>query len=389
VYASADFPDAETIDIKPNTSVKTSVSNVILYHVSEAAEKQQHFRQWRRKVKDIIQNHEEKLLQFFVKPLPDDQPLKAAHTLLTKYGKLNNYDTSRQIPQFFKQFITESPQQGTEVLNSYIEELMKTRINEPHIQRWVGMSKQLLDYMRETGDELIRLDQRLQSECIRIDTVVEKISQLVALPNPELEGFQEMMDSYIEKQRAALPELPHELYDRFVNKLGLSAYDSLNLTDTKGIALYFSELTKKTSNYKAAANWMMGAVKSYLNENAITIEKFKIGPEKIAELIAIIDEGKISNTVANLNVFPAMVNHPEKSPLQSASELNLIQESNQDALQELVNQAISKYPEKVTEYKNGKVNLVGLFMGEVMKLSGGKADPKVASKLVKDTLDKL
>jgi aspartyl-tRNA(Asn)/glutamyl-tRNA(Gln) amidotransferase subunit B len=84
-----------------------------------------------------------------------------------------------------------------------------------------------------------------------------------------------------------------------------------------------------------------------------------------------------------------MVNHPEKSPLQIASELNLIQESNQDALQELVNQAISKYPEKVTEYKNGKVNLVGLFMGEVMKLSGGKADPKVASKLVKDTLDKL
>jgi aspartyl-tRNA(Asn)/glutamyl-tRNA(Gln) amidotransferase subunit B len=153
--------------------------------------------------------------------------------------------------------------------------------------------------------------------------------------------------------------------------------------------LYFSELTKKTSNYKAAANWMMGAVKSYLNENAITIEKFKIGPEKIAELIAIIDEGKISNTVANLNVFPAMVNHPEKSPLQIASEFNLIQESNQDALQELVNQAISKYPEKVTEYKNGKVNLVGLFMGEVMKLSGGKADPKVASKLVKDTLDKL
>jgi aspartyl-tRNA(Asn)/glutamyl-tRNA(Gln) amidotransferase subunit B len=207
-------------------------------------------------------------------------------------------------------------------------------------------------------------------------------------PEPDLQPII-ITDSYIEKQRAALPELPHELYDRFVNKLGLSAYDALNLTDTKGIALYFSELTKKTNNYKSAANWIMGAVKSYLNENAISIEKFKVGPDKIAELISIIDEGKISNTVANLNVFPEMVKHPEKSPLQIASELNLIQESNQDALQELVNQAISKYPEKVTEYKNGKVNLVGLFMGEVMKLSGGKADPKVASKLVKETLDKL
>ena len=75
--------------------------------------------------------------------------------------------------------------------------------------------------------------------------------------------------------------------------------------------------------------------------------------------------------------------------MQIAQELNLIQESNTDALQDLVNQVIAKYPEKVTEYKNGKVTLVGLFMGEVMKLSGGKADPKITSKLVKDTLDKV
>lgn len=200
VYASADFPDADTTDMKPQASLKVAVSNVILYHVSEAAEKQQQFRQWRRKIKDVIQNHEEKILQFFEKPLPDGQPLKTAHILLTKYGKLTNYDTSRQIPQFFKQFILESPQNGTESLNAYIEELMKSRISDPPIQRWTLMSKQLLDYMRDTGDELIRLDQQLQSECIRIDTVAEKVSQLLALPNPELEGFQEMMNSYIEKQ---------------------------------------------------------------------------------------------------------------------------------------------------------------------------------------------
>jgi hypothetical protein len=77
---------------------------------------------------------------------------------------------------------------------------MKSRSGDHQCQRWTSMSKQLLDYMRDTGDELIRLDQRLQSECIRIDTVAEKISQLVALPNPELDGFQEMMDSYIQKQ---------------------------------------------------------------------------------------------------------------------------------------------------------------------------------------------
>ena len=80
---------------------------------------------------------------------------------------------------------------------------------------------------------------------------------------------------------------------------------------------------------------------------------------------------------------------PSKSSLQIAQELNLIQESNTDALQDLVNQVIARYPEKVLEYKGGKVTLLGLFMGEVMKLSKGKADPKVTSALVKETLDKV
>jgi aspartyl-tRNA(Asn)/glutamyl-tRNA(Gln) amidotransferase subunit B len=133
---------------------------------------------------------------------------------------------------------------------------------------------------------------------------------------------------------------------------------------------------------------MMGAVKSYLNENALTIDRFPLKPERIAELIAIIEEGKISNTVASLQVFPEMVKHPEKTPIEIATGLNVIQESNSDALQELVDKAIAGNPAKVAEYKAGKVNLVGMFMGEVMKLSGGKADPKLASKLVKETLDK-
>jgi len=207
-------------------------------------------------------------------------------------------------------------------------------------------------------------------------------------PEPDLQPVI-ITEAYIAKQKAALPELPQELYDRFVNTLKLSDYDASNLTDTKGIALYFSELVKQTKNFKAAANWMMGAVKNYLNENALSIDRFPLNPTKIAELIAIIDEGKVSNTVASSQVFPAMIANPNKSPIQIATELNLIQESNSDALQDLVNQAIAKSPDKVAEYKAGKVSLIGMFMGDVMKLSGGKADPKLASKLVKETLDKI
>jgi hypothetical protein len=200
VYASANFPDVETIEQRAQTSVAVAVSNVILHHVSDAVDKQQQFRQWRRKIKEIIQNHEEKILQFFEKPLPEDHPIKVAHILLTKYGKLTNYEQNRQVPKFFKEYIVDVPQKGEELLNKYMEGLLASKESEIAIQKWISVSRHLIDYMRDTGDELIRLDQKLQSECQRIDQVTEKVSQLIALPNPELDGFQEMMDSYIEKQ---------------------------------------------------------------------------------------------------------------------------------------------------------------------------------------------
>ena len=206
-------------------------------------------------------------------------------------------------------------------------------------------------------------------------------------PEPDLQPVM-VSHQYITAIKALMPELPNDIFKRYTKDYSLSDYDAGNLTDVKEIALYFNELAKHTKNYKAAANWVMGAVKSHLNESALHIDKFELKPERIAELISIIDEGKISNSVASQKVFPAMLKNPEKTPLAIAEELNVIQDSNADALQDHINQAIAMYPDKVTEYKNGKVNLVGLFMGEVMKLSKGKADPKLASKLVKETLDK-
>lgn len=200
VYAPADFPEVDMIDSKPNVNISTAVSNVILFHVSDAADKQNQHRTWKRKIREILQNHQEKILQFFSKPLTDTHPLKVAHMLLLKYGKISNYDTTRSIPQFFKEFIIESPQVGNEQLNKYISELSESCSTDNHVHKWLNMSRHMLDYLRDTGDELIRLDQRLQSECQRLDMVVERVSQLVALPNPDLDGFQEMMDSYIAKQ---------------------------------------------------------------------------------------------------------------------------------------------------------------------------------------------
>lgn len=206
-------------------------------------------------------------------------------------------------------------------------------------------------------------------------------------PEPDLQPVI-VSAEYINKVKASMPELPNDLLKKYINEFGLSEYDAVNLTEIKGIALYYNELVTHTKNYKAAANWMMGSIKSYLNENAITIEQFAVKPASIAEIIGLIDEGKISNAAATQKLFAELVNHPAETPLSIAQRLDIIQNSDSGALQELVNQALAKYPEKITEYKSGKVSLLGLFVGEVMKLSKGKADPKIANQLVKETLEK-
>lgn len=205
-------------------------------------------------------------------------------------------------------------------------------------------------------------------------------------PEPDLQPVI-VTEEYISGIKSKLPALPNELFNKYTTSLKLSAYDASVLTEIKSFALYFEELIRHTTNYKAAANWMMGPVKSYLNESALEIEQFPIEPSRLAQLIKLVDDGKVSNTVASQTVFPRMLVEKTKTPLQIAEENNLVQESNQDALMELVKQAVAKYPEKVTEYKNGKVGVIGLFMGELMKLSKGKADPKVANELMKKALE--
>jgi len=205
-------------------------------------------------------------------------------------------------------------------------------------------------------------------------------------PEPDLQPVI-VTKEYIAKVKASLPPLPTELFKKFSIEFGLSEYDANILIDEKGIALYFDTLCQHTKNYKSAANFVNGSVKSYLNENAVTISNFSISPQQLASLITIVDDGKVSNTVATSKIFPAMINS-DKTAEEIATENNWVQESDSDALGDYIKQAIAKYPDKVAEYKEGKKGLIGLFMGEVMKLSKGQADPKLANQLLRTELEK-
>ena len=202
VYAPADFPDVEVIDTKHQVNLTNSVSNVILYHMYDTVEKHQQSRLWRRKVREIIQNHQEQILQFFTKPMSNEHPLRTARALMAKYGKALHQESYKNPPSFLKDYIVDISSNGIDSLNEYIETLMKSpsRCKDSPVTRWTSMTRQMLDYMRDVGDELIRIDQKLKDECSHLDTIVDKVMSLIALPDPEIEGFENMMEQYIEKQ---------------------------------------------------------------------------------------------------------------------------------------------------------------------------------------------
>lgn len=205
-------------------------------------------------------------------------------------------------------------------------------------------------------------------------------------PEPDLPPLI-VSEAYVNRVREALPELPESLFVKYTGSYGLPEYDAYWITDDKATVAYFESIISHTKDYKAAANWMMGKIRSYLNEKGLSIEKFPLGGDKIGELIALVKEGKVSNTVAAENIFPELLQNPAQTALAVAEAKNLIQQSDEGALVGWIDAALAKFPDKVAEYKGGKQGVVGLFMGEVMKLSGGKADPKVTNRLLREKLD--
>lgn len=204
-------------------------------------------------------------------------------------------------------------------------------------------------------------------------------------PEPDLQPVV-VTQAYIDEIAAQLPELPKALFEKYTQVYGLSAYDALNLTDQKELAQYFEAVVSHCKDYKTVANWIMGPVKSYLNEQALDIRQFDLAPERLAALIDLVKSGKVSNSAASQNIFPILITS-ELSPLAIAEQENLIQESDDSALEEYAKAVLERFPDKVEEFKSGKKGLLGLFMGEVMKMSKGKADPKATNKILNELLN--
>ena len=203
---------------------------------------------------------------------------------------------------------------------------------------------------------------------------------------PDLAPFL-LSETFIESVQNSLPALPQALQQMYQQDLGLSEYDASQLCMEKDVADYYETLIQHTGNYKAAANWMNGPVKHYLHEHKIALTDFSLQPHQLADLLKLVEEGKVNFSVASTKLFPLLVNSNDSTALQLATALNLLQVSDSKELETWVQMTIDKMPDKVKEYQKGKKGLIGLFVGEVKKLSKGKADPKVVTELLERKLN--
>ena len=202
-------------------------------------------------------------------------------------------------------------------------------------------------------------------------------------PDPDLLPL-EIEDKWIEEIKSTIPELPDQKKNRFIEDYNLSEYDAGVIVSDKATSDYYEKVVKNRSP-KLVTTWVTSELFSILNKKNLTIDESPVSHGKLGELIDNIESGKVSNRLAK-DIFEEMC-ETGKSPSDIISEKGLSQISDEGELEKLVNDVLSANPENVEKYKNGKDKLFGFFVGEAMKLSKGKANPKLLNELLKSKLN--
>ena len=206
-------------------------------------------------------------------------------------------------------------------------------------------------------------------------------------PDPDLAPLI-LSESYIDSIKTGLPILPDALEEKLMTQYQLNNYDATQICESLNTVKYFEATAKHTTNYKSVANWMLGPIKSYLNEVGLEFVSIALQPATLADLIKLIDAGQLNFSVAASKILPQLIDGTKTDVLAVANDLNLLQVSDEAALEAWIDAAIASMPDKVIEYQKGKKGLIGLFIGAVKKISQGQADPNKVSELLIQKLNK-
>jgi len=202
-------------------------------------------------------------------------------------------------------------------------------------------------------------------------------------PDPDLVPLS-ISDEWIDTLRGTLQELPQARQRRFMTEYGLPEYDAGVLTSSRGLAEYFESCVQRFAEPKTISNFIMGELLRELNQAGTTVESSPVSPERLVELLQFVHDGTISLKAAK-DIFPELY-AGEKSAAQLVEEKGLQQVSDEGALEKLVQEALEKNPTQVAQYRGGKEAVLGFFVGQVMKASSGKANPKKVNDLLKRAL---
>jgi aspartyl-tRNA(Asn)/glutamyl-tRNA(Gln) amidotransferase subunit B len=214
--------------------------------------------------------------------------------------------------------------------------------------------------------------------------VKEGSSDYRYFPEPDLAPIEVSAD-----QRNAwkdeLPELPAQKRHRYETELGLSPYDAKVLTEDGTIATYFESALATGASAKPAANWIMGDISGYLNKEKLSVNEIALKPETLAEMIQLIESNTISNSAAK-EILPELLKEGG-SAKALVEKKGLVQVSDPKVIEAAIDQVLAKFPDELEKYRGGKKNMLGFFVGQVMKATGGKADPKVTNQLLQQKLN--
>lgn len=204
-------------------------------------------------------------------------------------------------------------------------------------------------------------------------------------PDPDLVPVV-LTSEEIQNIKDTLPELPEKRKQRYVDQLGLPAYDAELITASKYLADFFEEVLKFTKNIKGVSNFILGDLLKSLKDNDIEAQDIPFPPKYLGELVSMVDDGKISNTIAR-KVFSTMFD-TKKDPMTIVKEQGLEVVNDERVLLDAVKKVISSNPQSVADFKNGKDKAFGFLIGQAMKETRGKANPQLMNRLLKETLEK-
>ena len=203
-------------------------------------------------------------------------------------------------------------------------------------------------------------------------------------PEPDLAALA-VDEAWVDRIRDAMPELPQARFTRFQKQYELNDFDAGNLTASRATADYFEEAVAAGAPAKQAANWMMGDLQALLTEAKCRIEECKIGPAQLAAMIALIEDGTISGKIAK-ELLPQMLATGEE-PKALVEKKGLVQISDAGELEAVVEQVMADNPGPVNDYRSGKKKTFGFLMGQAMKATEGKGNPKLVSEILKGKLE--